>query len=210
MVPVASAPSISTAPPVGSSNPAMMLKIVLLPQPDGPIRLTKRPVAIDSVIGASAWNAPPGVAKAMLTSSTSSFGSGMRAPARPVRHKVPTLLRLYRKCRASSHQPSRVQASIRSRFLRAAHSGESSQLHNFAAPGVAFGRPLGSQHSGAGVLVEPLVVVGHQDRDILFGFGDVLEPAHLRHHRRHILLHPRRRLPLELANIVHDPGGIDA
>ena len=32
----------------------MMLKIVLLPQPDGPIRLTKRPCGIDSVIGASA------------------------------------------------------------------------------------------------------------------------------------------------------------
>jgi hypothetical protein len=31
-----------TRPPVGSSNPAMMLKMVLLPQPDGPIRLTKR------------------------------------------------------------------------------------------------------------------------------------------------------------------------
>ena len=32
----------------------MILKIVLLPQPDGPIRLTKRPCAIESVTGASA------------------------------------------------------------------------------------------------------------------------------------------------------------
>jgi hypothetical protein len=47
MVPVASTPSIITRPPSGSSRPAMMLKMVLLPQPDGPIRLTKRPCGID-------------------------------------------------------------------------------------------------------------------------------------------------------------------
>src|SRR5215467_2874784 len=82
MVPVASTPSISTRPLVGSSNPAMMLKIVLLPQPDGPIRLTKRPCGIDSVIGASAWKAPVGVLNVMLTSATHSFGAedDMRTP----------------------------------------------------------------------------------------------------------------------------------
>ena len=58
MVPVASTPSMITRPPVGSSSPAMMLKIVLLPQPEGPIRLTKRPCGIVSVTGASAWNMP--------------------------------------------------------------------------------------------------------------------------------------------------------
>src|SRR5438876_1416115 len=82
MVPVASTPSISTRPPLGSSSPAMMLKMVLLPQPDGPIRLTKRPCGIDSVTGASAWKAPVGVLNVMLTSATHSFGAenDMRTP----------------------------------------------------------------------------------------------------------------------------------
>ena len=48
----------------------MMLKIVLLPHPDGPIRLTKRPCGIDSVTGASASKTPVGVLNVMLTSST--------------------------------------------------------------------------------------------------------------------------------------------
>src|SRR5262249_8085735 len=53
------------------------------PQPDGPIRLTKRPAGIDSVTGASAWNEPVGVLNVMRTSSTQSFGGegGMDAPA---------------------------------------------------------------------------------------------------------------------------------
>src|ERR1700704_6364452 len=66
-------PSINTRPAVGSSRPAMMLKIVLLPQPDGPIRLTNRPFGIDKVTGASATKAPPGVSNALLTRSISSF-----------------------------------------------------------------------------------------------------------------------------------------
>src|SRR5512140_1984680 len=82
MVPVASTPSIITRPPLGSSSPAMMLKMVLLPQPDGPIRLTNRPCGIESVTGASAWNAPVGVLNVMLTSATQSFGAedDMRTP----------------------------------------------------------------------------------------------------------------------------------
>src|SRR5262245_38016365 len=82
MVPVASTPSISTRPLVGSSNPAVMLEMVLWPQPDGPMRLTKRPCGIDSVTGASAWKAPVGVLNVMLTSATQSFGAedDMRTP----------------------------------------------------------------------------------------------------------------------------------
>src|SRR5260221_12407357 len=53
----------------------MMLKMVLLRQPGGPIRLTKRPCGIDSVTGASAWKAPVGVLNVMLTSATHSFGA---------------------------------------------------------------------------------------------------------------------------------------
>src|SRR5712691_11448195 len=87
MVAVASTPSIITRPPVGSSSPAMMLKIVLLPQPDGPIRLTKRPCGIESVTGASAWKTPVGVLNVMLTCSTPSFGAeddkSMLPPAVP-------------------------------------------------------------------------------------------------------------------------------
>ena len=67
MVPVASSPSISTRPSVGCSRPAMMLNSVLLPQPDGPTRLTKRPLSIDRLIGATARNVPPGVVNAMPT-----------------------------------------------------------------------------------------------------------------------------------------------
>src|SRR6188474_1965920 len=84
MVPVASTPSIITRPALGSSSPAMILKIVLLPQPDGPIRLTNRPCGIVSVTGASAWKEPVGVLNVMLTSSTQSFGAedGMHTPPR--------------------------------------------------------------------------------------------------------------------------------
>src|SRR5262245_30964584 len=88
MVPVALTPSIITRPAVGSSSPAMMLKIVLLPQPEGPIRLTKRPCGIASVTGASASKTPAGLLDVTLvlnvipTSSTQSFGAGydMRTP----------------------------------------------------------------------------------------------------------------------------------
>src|SRR5579862_9795753 len=75
MVPVASAPSISTRPVVGSKRPATMLKIVLLPQPEGPIRLTNRPGATESVTGASAWNTPAGDLNDLLMFSTRSFGA---------------------------------------------------------------------------------------------------------------------------------------
>src|SRR5262245_24909252 len=91
MVPVASTPSISTRPAVGSSNPAMMLKMVVFPQPDGPIRLTKRPCGIDSVAGASAWKAPVGVLNVLLTSATQSFRAedDMRTPLDRVAARIP-------------------------------------------------------------------------------------------------------------------------
>src|SRR5262245_9623507 len=118
MVPVASAPSIRTRPVVGSSNPAMMLKIVLLPQPDGPIRLTKQPCGIASVTGASAWNTPAGFLDVMSVlndmptlstqslGSTQSFGAGYgiahsRHPWR--RTEIPPDPGLARKSRAKEH-----------------------------------------------------------------------------------------------------------
>src|SRR5260370_4484141 len=68
-------PWISTAPLVGSMRPAMILKIVLLPQPEGPIKLTKRPGGIERVTGARARKTPHGVLKVMLALSTRSFGA---------------------------------------------------------------------------------------------------------------------------------------
>src|ERR1700730_19407543 len=81
MVPVASAPSISTRPQLGSRRPATMLKIVHLPQPEGPIRLTKRPGEIVSVTGAKAKKAPCGVLKVMPTWSRRSFAGIHAFPA---------------------------------------------------------------------------------------------------------------------------------
>src|SRR2546430_1068030 len=83
MVPVASSPSIMTRPAVGSCSPATMLKIVLLPQPDGPIRLTNRPDGTVSETCASASNAPAGVANAMLTSSSRTFVGEAKAHLHP-------------------------------------------------------------------------------------------------------------------------------
>ena len=50
-----------------------MLKMVLLPQPDGPIRLTKRPAGTASVTSASAVKTPDGASNIMLTPSMRSF-----------------------------------------------------------------------------------------------------------------------------------------
>ena len=58
---------MKTLPPVGCSKPAMILNNVLLPQPDGPIRLTNFPGVMESVTGASAWNGPDGALNVILT-----------------------------------------------------------------------------------------------------------------------------------------------
>src|ERR1700722_18986230 len=72
---------MSTRPLVGSKSPAMMLKSVLLPQPDGPIRLTKRPWGIVRLTGASASKTPLGVLNRIPTSSRWSFaGPNMTLP----------------------------------------------------------------------------------------------------------------------------------
>src|SRR5260370_10090391 len=108
MVPVASTPSMSTRP-VGSSNPAMMLKMVVFPQPEGPIRLTKRPCGMASVTGASARKAPLRVWNVMLTSATQSFGAedDMRTPRDGIADLPP---QLYRKIRANHYGSSGARA----------------------------------------------------------------------------------------------------
>src|SRR5215470_9298780 len=71
-------------------------------------------------------------------------------------------------------------------------------------------RELLSYRTVARQAIEQLVVMGHENRDVLFRLGDGLEPAQLRHHRRHVFLHPWRGLALHLHDVVHDPGGVDA
>src|SRR5215472_8754525 len=135
MVPVASTPSISTRPPLGSSSPAMMLKMVLLPQPDGPIRLTKRPCGIDSVIGASAWKAPVGVLNVMLTSATQSFGAenDMRTPLDRIAARIPQSPADY----IAKAVPAAIAVCVWTRAVievpRPADGGELLHLHKLSA-----------------------------------------------------------------------------
>src|SRR6266446_5412354 len=77
-------------------------------------------------------------------------------------------------------------------------------------PGCWSNRQLPSYRPVARLAIEQLVVMGHENRDVLFSLGDGLEPAQLRHHLRHVLLHPRCGLALDLHDVVHDPGGVDA
>jgi hypothetical protein len=46
---VTSAPPMRTAPSLGSMKPAIMRKVVVLPQPDGPSRTRNSPSATSSV-----------------------------------------------------------------------------------------------------------------------------------------------------------------
>src|SRR6202011_17116 len=105
-------------------------------QPDGPIRLTKRPAGIDSVTGASAWNAPAGVLNVMVTSSTQSFGGGggMHPPAdRAESRWFPSPPGLYRKPRASGHGRRVVPGTGRPRAHGPVDDGKLSRLHKVSA-----------------------------------------------------------------------------
>ena len=60
-----------TLPDVGSSSEPISRRIVLLPQPDGPISATNSPAAMSSETSASAWtDLPRPSAKDLLTPST--------------------------------------------------------------------------------------------------------------------------------------------
>src|SRR4029450_10947653 len=140
MVPVASIPSISTRPPVGSSNPAIMLKMVLLPQPEGPIRLTKRPCGIDSVTGASAWKTPVGVLNVMLTSATQSFGAedDMRTPRDRVKERIPPSPVPIPQTPCQPPWQPRDPNAAPPTFGTEAADGKLSCLHEFSAGGTDF------------------------------------------------------------------------
>jgi hypothetical protein len=51
---VTSLPPMRAAPPLGSTKPAIMRKVVVLPQPDGPSSTTNSPSATSSVTPATA------------------------------------------------------------------------------------------------------------------------------------------------------------
>src|SRR5437899_3142946 len=63
-----------TLPVDGGSKPAMMLKIVLLPQPEGPINETNLPAGTSRSTGASAVNDEPLASKTIETSLSTSRG----------------------------------------------------------------------------------------------------------------------------------------
>jgi len=55
---VTSRPSIVIAPAVGCSKPAIIRRVVVLPQPDGPRNDTNSPFAADRLKSCTAWNSP--------------------------------------------------------------------------------------------------------------------------------------------------------
>ena len=55
---VTSAPPIMIAPDVGSSSPAIMRSVVVLPQPEGPSKVTRVPAAIVNEMSLTAATSP--------------------------------------------------------------------------------------------------------------------------------------------------------
>ena len=55
---VTSAPPIRIAPDVGSSSPAIMRSVVVLPQPEGPSSVTSLPAAIVKEMSFTAATSP--------------------------------------------------------------------------------------------------------------------------------------------------------
>src|SRR2546430_9653884 len=109
--------------------------MVLLPQPDGPIRLTKRPCGIDSVTGASAWKAPVGVLNVMLTSATHSFGAenDMRTPLDRVAARIAQSPADY----IAKAMPTAIAVCVDTRFDRS--SKAASQWPGITPSAQAFG-----------------------------------------------------------------------
>ena len=69
LMPVTRVPATSMVPLSGSSSPPIMLSRVVLPQPEVPVRATKRPLAIDIVKSANKRSGSGGSPdmKALLT-----------------------------------------------------------------------------------------------------------------------------------------------
>src|SRR4029079_7850109 len=84
--PTSASPASDTSPSVGVSSPAMMLRSVDFPQPDGPITATNSAVAIEKSTPRSARTGAPSdsnVLRNPCVSTTSPLGIGSAGTAPP-------------------------------------------------------------------------------------------------------------------------------
>src|SRR5438552_7428043 len=72
--PVIRLPSTITSPVVGSSNPAMMRRMVDLPQPEAPIRQTNSPCRMLTSMRASASTSSSPTANRLVTARIATWG----------------------------------------------------------------------------------------------------------------------------------------
>ena len=82
---VTSSPPIRMRPEVGISSPAIILRLVVLPQPEGPSRQTNSPSPISNLRSLAAVTAP----KVLVTSRNST--DAMRQPLMPPKNRKPNL-----------------------------------------------------------------------------------------------------------------------
>src|SRR6266404_4869964 len=67
----------TTRPWDNGMSPAISPSSVVLPHPDGPTRLTKRPAATRKLTSSTAVNSPAGVSNVRVTRSTTIIGSSL-------------------------------------------------------------------------------------------------------------------------------------
>src|SRR4028119_1828959 len=89
--PVMSRPPKRMRPEVGVSSPAMILRAVDLPQPEGPTSEMNSPSATSRLISCSAWTAPVGPRNSLCRRSMRTFaiGSALHAAGAHAGHQVP-------------------------------------------------------------------------------------------------------------------------
>src|SRR5262245_16095687 len=79
--PLTTSPSMRTSPRVGAMKPAMMFRMVDLPQPDGPSRHTNSPSRTDRLMSSRTLMLPPSRSNTMPRPSTRSLSLGAVAGA---------------------------------------------------------------------------------------------------------------------------------
>src|SRR4051812_17287266 len=88
-MPVTSLSPISTRPASGATKPAMIRSSVVLPEPDGPSRLVKDPLAKVAVMSSSTVVAPKRLATpARSTSVIGDSGPGKEGKAQDEQHRA--------------------------------------------------------------------------------------------------------------------------
>src|SRR2546426_1980532 len=117
---VMSLPSSVARPVVGVSKPATMLSSVLLPQPDGPTRVTNSPAPIARSIGSSACTPSAVAPKRLDTPSTTSFAVTRRDGAASATDSM-----VIRTCRGRMNSALRTPTVGRDSQVR---------IHSHAAP----------------------------------------------------------------------------